>query len=209
MRRQRFAVVTGLAIFAATTLALHILQPALSPRDDAVSYYVHGNHGWLLTVGLIALGLASSILCLALAAAIDGSGAGPGRWLLATWSVGVLLGGVFPADPPGNWSSPPSRAGMIHGGAAMIAFLALPPGALLLAKSARRDARWKPRARMFTGLALATAVSLAVFFASLLPVFIRPGPPILLGLSERILLATYVAWLAALAISLPAASVEP
>jgi hypothetical protein len=54
------------------------------------------------------------------------------------------------------------------------------------------------------GLAVATAVSLIVFYASLMPVFIRPGPPILLGLSERILLGLYLVWLAAVAINLPA-----
>jgi len=197
-------VVTGLAIFALTTLALHVLQPTLSPRNEAVSYYVHGNHGWLLTVGLIALGTASLVLTAALVRATEGPRARAGRWLLGIWSVGVLLGGVFPADPAGNWSAPPSVAGMIHGNAAMVALLALPTGALFLAKGFRRDARWKESARLLFSLAVATAVSLVVFFASLMPVFIRPGPPILLGLSERILLGLYVVWLAAVAINLPA-----
>lgn len=204
MKGTRIAVLSGLAIFVATTFMLHFLQPTQSPRDDAVSYYVHGNQGWLLTIGLIALGMVSLVLSLALAAPTEGPGARPGRWLLGTWSVGVLLGGVFPADPPGNWSALPSVAGMIHGNAAMVAFLALPAGALFLARSFRRDPRWKEAARLLFGLAVATAVSLGLFFASLMPVFIRPGPPILLGLSERVLLALYVAWLSAVAINLPA-----
>ena len=195
---------TKLAVFALSTLALHVLQPALSPRDEAVSYYVHGNHGWLLTTGLIALGIASLALTAALVRATEGSGARTGRWLLGIWSVGVLLGGVFPADPAGNWSAPPSVPGMIHGIAAMVAFLALPTGALFLARSFRRDPRWKEAARLLFGLAMATAVSLVVFYGSLMPVFIRPGPPVLLGLSERILLGLYVVWLAAVAINLPA-----
>ena len=204
MKAKRSAVVTGLAIFALTTGALHLLQPALSPRDEAVSYYVHGNHGWLLTLGLIALGTASLVLTAALVRATGGPGARAGRWLLGLWSVGVLLGGVFPADPAGSWSAPPSVAGMIHGNAAMVGFLALPTGALFLARSFRWDSRWKDAARLLFGLAVATAVSLVAFFASLMPVFIRPGPPILLGLSERILLGLYVVWLAAVAINLPA-----
>jgi len=203
-KAKRFAVLTGLVLFVGTTLALHLLQPTLSPRDEAVSYYVHGNQGWLLTIGLVALSLASLALTSALGAATEGPGARPGRWLLGTWSLGVLLGGVFPADPPGNWSAPPSVAGMIHGNAAMVAFLALPIGALFLARSFGRDPRWKEGARLLYGLAVATAVSLALFFASLMPVFISPGPPVLLGLSERILLALSVAWLAAVAIHLPA-----
>ena len=203
MKTTRAGVVAGLAIFTLTTLALHVLQPALSPRNEAVSYYVHGNYGWLLTIGLIALGTASLVLTAALRSATGGPGARAGRWLLGIWSVGVLLGGVFPADPAGNWNGPPSAAGMIHGSAAMVAFLALPAGALFLARGFRRDSRWKEVAQLLFGLAVATAVSLVVFFASLIPVFIRPGPPILLGLSERILLGLYVVWLAAVATNLP------
>ena len=201
---NRSIVVAGLAIFAVAVVALHVLQPALSPSNEAVSYYVHGNHGWLLTIGLIALGIASLTLTAALRRATGGSGARAGRWLLGIWSVGVLLGGVFPADPAGNWSAPPTLPGMIHGNAAMVAFLALPVAALFLARSFRHDPRWKRSARLLSVLAVATALSLVVFYASLLPVFIRPGPPILLGLSERILLGIYVAWLAAVAINLPA-----
>jgi Protein of unknown function (DUF998) len=203
VKTRRLAVLTGLAVFTSTTVALHFLQPALSARDEAVSYYVHGHHGWLLTLGLVALGLASVALTAALVPAVVGPGARPGLWLLGTWSVGVLLGGTFPADPAGNWSAPPSLAGMIHGNAAMVAFLVLPIGALFLAKSFRRDPRWRAGAGLLFGLAVATAVSLGLFFASLVPVFIRPGPPILLGLTERVLLAVYVAWLAAVAIQLP------
>ena len=41
-----------------------------------------------------------------------------------------------------------------------------------------------------------------MFMASLAPVFVRPGPPVLLGLSERVLLATYAAWLVAVGIGI-------
>jgi threonine/homoserine/homoserine lactone efflux protein len=51
-------------------------------------------------------------------------------------------------------------------------------------------------------LAITTAVSLIAFFTSLLPVFITPGPPMSLGLTERILLTAYVAWLCVAAIGL-------
>ena len=197
----RVAVLIGLFTFTLIIVVLHVLQPALSPRDEAISYYVHGSHGWLLTVGLIALGVASLVLTAGLAT--DGPGAKPGRWLLAIWGTGALLGGLFPADPPGNWSAPPTVAGAIHGTASMVALLALPAGALFLARSFRRDPRWKDAARLLFGLAVATVVSLVAFYVSLVPVFIRPGPPILLGLSERILMGVYVAWLAVAAATLP------
>jgi len=178
-------------------LLLHVLQPELSPRDEAVSYYVHGAHGWLLTLGLLAFGAGSLFLVAGLVGGVRGRRAGAGRWLVGTWGVCVLLGGVFRADPPGRWDQPPSLAGMIHGNAAMLGFLALPIGALFLARSFRDDARWAASAPGLRLLAFATLVSLLLFASSLIPVFVRPGPPILLGLTERLLLASSAAWLAA------------
>ena len=205
-QRNRFPrriVLAGLGAFVTATAALHGFQPSLSPRDEAVSYYAHGTGGALLTAGLLALGLASIALVAALGYSVDGPGARVGRWLLGIWGLGVVLGAIFPADPPGRWHAPPSVAGIIHGNAALAAFVALPAGALCLARSFRRDPRWASWARLLSALAVACAASLLLFFASLVPVLVRPGPPVLLGLSERVLLALYVAWLAAAALALP------
>lgn len=193
------AATAGVTIFVLAVVALHLLQPGLDPLDHAVSYYVHGSSGWLLTVGLIALGMGSLALALSLRGVIAGPGTRAGRWLLGVWAAGALLGGIFSADPPGRWSEPPSVSGTIHGHAAMVAFLALPPAALRLARAAAGSEGWRSRRRLLLVLAAASAISLVVFAVSLAPVFVRPGPPILLGLSERILLATYSAWLVAAA----------
>jgi hypothetical protein len=190
-----YSAMLGVAIFIATTATLHVVQPTLDPLREAVSYYVHGAWGWMLTLGLIALGVGSIGLTFGLTDPPRGRGARTGRWLIGMWGGGVLLGGIFPADPPGRWNEPPSIPGMIHGQAAMLAFLVLPVGALLLARAAGQDERWRPERGRLLALAIATAVSLALFAASLTPVFVRPGPPILLGLSERILLAAYSAWI--------------
>jgi hypothetical protein len=197
-----FVTVAGVAVFAAGTLSLHLLQPQLSPLDEAVSYYVHGAHGWLLTLGLLALGAGSLALGLGLASGARGRGSRPGRRLVLLWAACVLIGGVFRADPPGSWDRPPSLSGMIHGNAALLAFIALPIGALCLARSFAEDARWRPHARLLRALAVACLVTLVLFAASLAPVFVRPGPPILLGASERLLLAVYAAWLAATGLGL-------
>lgn len=196
-RSAGVVALAGVATFVLTVCALHLLQPDLNPRDEAVSYYVHGQLGWLLTVGLIALGIGSVSVVVGLSGTVGGRWAGTGRWLVGIWAVGVLLGGVFRADPPGNWSEPPSISGMIHGNAAMLAFLALPFGALCLARAFRNDVRWRHESSLLVGLAVAAAISLILFATSLVPVFVRPGPPVLLGLSERVLLAIYAAWLAA------------
>lgn len=41
---------------------MHLVQPDLSPADDAVSYYMNGRFGWVLGLGLIALGARSLAL---------------------------------------------------------------------------------------------------------------------------------------------------
>ena len=191
----------GIALFVVTIVSLHFLQPELKPLDDAMSYYVHGSQGWLLTVGLIGLGIASLAITCALASAV-GPGARAGRWLLGVWSVGVLLGGFFPADPPGHWNDPPSLAGIVHGNAALLAFAAFPVAALLLGRSFRRNRRWLPTATVLSLLAVAAAIGLIAFMASLVPVFIRPGPPVLLGLSERVLIVIYLVWLMLVAVTM-------
>jgi hypothetical protein len=183
-------------------LVLHLLQPERSPLNEAVSFYVHGAHGWLLTVGLVAWSLGSVALLAGLARIFGAWIGSSGFWGLVVWSLGTLLGGVFPADPPGHWDQPPSVAGLIHGNAALVAFVSFPIAALVLARRLRHHPQWHRVAGTLSALALAALISLAAFIASLVPVFISPGPPKLLGLTERILLAVYVAWLSVTAIGL-------
>jgi hypothetical protein len=191
------AAVAGALLLQAALLALHLLQPGLHPRDEAVSYYVHGRGGWLLTAGLLAWGLGALALRQALGGRVGGRWAGAGRGLLGVFGVGVLLGAVFPADPPGHWDAWPSLAGMIHGNAALLAFAALPLSAMALTRSLREDSSSSRASGTVEVLAWACAAAFVLFMASLVPVFVRPGPPVLLGFAERLLLVVYSAWLAA------------
>ena len=172
----------GCVLFVVAVLGLHAAQPELSPLTDAVSYYAHGRHGALLTVGLAALGVGSLGLSALLSCARAERAVSGG---VALWGACLLLGAVFPADPRGSWSGPPSGTGLVHATAAMVGFLALPSAALLRAV----------RSRAQVALALCAAAGLALFTASLWPTLGAERPPVLLGLSERFLLAAYVAWL--------------
>ena len=202
VRLLAYLGLAGLSCFVATVVALHWLQPQLNPVNEVVSYYVHGAWGWLLTVGLIGLGIGSLALTIGVGRAVVGPGVRAGWWLLAIWSIGVLLSGIFAADPPGNWDRPPSRAGMIHGNAALIAILTLPIAALVLARSFRHDLQWRRKGTLLLILAVATVLSMGAFMTSLVPVIVSPGPPWLLGFTERILLGVYVVWLWVLAVGL-------
>jgi Protein of unknown function (DUF998) len=201
-----YVCLSGNGLFAVAVLTLHLLQPELPPLDYAVSYYAHGAQGWLFTAGLLAWGIGSAALFLGLARTIR---AAAGLSALAVWSAGVLVSGLFGADPPHQWDKPLSPTAMIHENAARLSFIALPVAALLLSRGLGRAPEWRRTAGvlyLFAGLIL---VSLIVFFVSLLPLSDSLRPPIMFGLTERVLLAAYAAWLCAAAIGLLRSPVSP
>jgi hypothetical protein len=194
-----YVCLSGNGCFAVAVLALHILQPELSPLNCAVSYYAHGAHGWLFTAGLLAWGIGSVALFLWLARTIR---IRAGLLSLAVWSAGVLATGLFSADPPDQWDKPLSATALIHENAARVSFIALPIAAILLSRGSRRAREWRRTAGVLQLFAVMILVGLIIFFASLLPLFDSLRPPILFGLTERLLLASYAAWLCAAAVGL-------
>jgi hypothetical protein len=192
----------GCAVFSSAAIALHALQPELSPLRDAVSYYVHGPYGWLTTLGLIALGIGSLAISIAVPASAREPLSRIGTGALAVWSLGALVGGIFPADPIGTWGQPPSLSGSIHGLSAVIAIVAFPIAVVSLTRSLSRDSDWHSVSGILRALAVVVVLSFLAFTASLLPVLITPGPPFMLGVTERVMLGAYVAWLAAVAVGL-------
>jgi hypothetical protein len=148
------------------------------------------------------MALGAGSLAMALALVLAGSASRVGIALLVVWSVGAVVGGIFSADPPGNWDQPPSIAGATHGVAAMIALASFPVACVALSRGMRRDDRWQMFSRVLGTLAAIVVLSFIAFVASLAPVFARPGPPIWFGLTERISLVAYIAWLAVVAMGL-------
>jgi hypothetical protein len=181
------------------------VNPDWSPVEMMVSHYVHARAGWLITVALLSLAVASAVLLRLAATRTTGGRLGLG--LLGVWAAAALLGGLFPADPYGQWDQPPTPSGLVHGTAALIAFLVLPAAAVVLTRTWLRDPRWRPVARALTctaALTVATFAALVVAFAD-----VQGGPSLsagpwesLIGLAERLALWSYVAWLATAAIGL-------
>src|SRR5215204_2752788 len=84
-----YASLLGNGCFVIAVIALHLLQPELSPLHEAVSYYVHGAHGWLLTFGLLAWGLGSVALLAGLTLTIRRLAGKAVLGGLAIWSIGL------------------------------------------------------------------------------------------------------------------------
>jgi hypothetical protein len=182
--------------FAAAALAMHFVQPGLSAVEDAVSFYMNGRLGRAFGGTLVCLGIGSLLLAHETQRWTGLRWRHPGLLLLVAWSVGCIIGGIFPPDPPGQWNRPPSFSGIAHNAAAMIAFLSFPAAAGVLARAL-------PRAHHLQALATVSVVATAVFFACLSPAILTDGPPVALGLSERVALAANVCWLVA-ALRVPA-----
>ncbi|MEU9713863.1 DUF998 domain-containing protein [Streptomyces sp. NPDC047976] len=175
--------------------ALETLNPEYDLVSETLSRYVHGTSGWLLPAALLAIATASTILAIRL-------GAGTRRWgraALVVWTAGMLVAALFPADPPGHWSSP-SVSELVHGNAAFLAFAALPTAAVLL-----RGTLAAERPGLRTALSALTAASvtataaLAVFLVDVMdggPSLGLGGVPTLVGLAERLVIAADFGWIA-------------
>ncbi|KAA6217374.1 DUF998 domain-containing protein [Streptomyces filamentosus] len=186
-----------LALIGAGVLAMTAVE-LLNPRYDLVSEtlsrYVHGTAGLLLPASLLAVAAASALLT----ARLWGTGGRAARTALVVWTAGILVAGVFPADPPGHHHRP-SPSELVHGNAAFLAFAALPTAAVLLRRAlAARRPRLRPA---LTGLAAAsvlTTAALAVFLVDVMdggPSLGFAGAPTPVGLVERLVLAADLGWL--------------
>lgn len=185
----RRAGIAALTAFPATFLLHDVISDRYHPVAEPVSRYVNTSTGWLTTAGL---------LCACAGAALTAWQARPatrsgrsGRLLLWLFAAAVLMAALAPADPPGNWSNP-STSEIVHGQAAMVAFASLPVAAVLLSRSLGRA----------RALAWTTAATTAIMMVTLIDVMtvraLSVGNfPTLLGLTERLALLSYVAWLIA------------
>ena len=177
------AATVGVAVFAGLVAVLHPLRRDLDPVGEVVSRYALGSYGRLLTLALVALGVGSAALVVALHASLSPPARSrTGLALLGVWSLGGLLAAAFPVNPPGFSSG----SGRVHTLAVTAGFLSLTVAAFLVPLRSRLDPAWDGYPRTGLVLALAVTGSLLAF---------ATGPEEVKGLTERVLLATQVAWL--------------
>lgn len=153
---------------------LNLDHPVLDPVAHMASYFVHARAGWLLVV----VALSAALAAFALAPRLRR------RVAVVVFGVGLLVAGLVPAQPYGQWDDQ-SLATIVHGIGGWAAFVAIPVAAWRL----RRDAPVWPGA-----VAAACAVLLAVGTVEVM----GDGPDHLgyvLGLVERALLVAELAWL--------------
>ncbi len=191
-----YVSIAGLAAFVLSTFSLLLGEPDHSPVSEPFSYYyVHGHHGWLLTLGLIALGIAALALSVGVTQCVQGR-TGPRG--LAIFGFAVIVAGLFPADPWWPWEQVPSIAAAVHGMSALIGMAVFAGTAIPLMRALRNEARWDRVGPFFVFTAAAGVLGLVGCIVSA----IGRWQPQFLGLSERLAIGAGVAWLGLIAAGL-------
>ena len=188
---------TGLILLAVSTLtmlALHRARPDLDPIRTPVSFYVRGSGAWLLSVSLMTSGLGVLAVAWSLAQRLQRR---VGAALLAIGGIGLVIAGLFPADPWFPWQKPLTGLGLVHATAAMLAVAVFPIGALLITRDERETKGPGPMNRILDVVALLFAATLTGSGAVTLVYLASGRTPGFLGLAERIMMTLAVAWLAA------------
>jgi hypothetical protein len=111
-------------------------------RAATISEYVYTPGSWAFVVAVLMLAGASAALLYGLIRAGRVRSLSVGSVLMTLWVLGLVAVVAFPKH---NWVAGPSASGTVHRFATLVAFVALPPAVLLIARGqaiTARVARW-------------------------------------------------------------------
>ena len=194
-RLLRAGVLAG-PLFVVTVTAQMLVRDGYDLLQHPLSMLALGEGGWVQSLNFVISGILSLAFAAGLVRVLR---SGPGRHaipaLLSLYGAGLVLGGIFTADPalgfpPGAPEGIPptlSAHGAVHAFAPMLAFLSLIVAALVVARRFWWEGRRRP--------AIASALVSAVCFVLSVP--IGSGPSVRLYLAITIAFA----WLTAYAVS--------
>ena len=199
MSAARFAIAAAAA--ALLLLAtLHLLSPEFDPSWRMVSEYANGRYGRVLSVMFAAWGLSSGALAFAIRSEARTVGFRIGLVLLALAGVGEAMAAVFDINHD-----------TLHNLAGGLGILGLPIAAMLISVNLGRSEPWsvaRPTLLWTANLTWVSLALLAVTFVLLVATFsqVPGGPPAhapkvlphgvigLVGWANRLLVASYCAW---------------
>ena len=166
---------------------LHVLRPDLDPFERAISEYVNGPYGSLMTVTFFSQSLGS----LALAAIMVREGLGQcririGGALFIVAAIGGVVAGVFPADPTSTYAR--TTTGAIHMAAGLVRFLALSFALPLLSAALAKHPRFEKVAKALTLFGVLFAITFLVSIVVLANID-------LFGLGQRAFIAMLLIWM--------------
>ncbi len=174
-------------LFVATAIAQILTRDGFDLRRHPLSLLSVGEHGWIQVTNFILAGILSILFSMGMARVLtDGPGSRWGPRFCALFGIGLVIGGIFTADPalgfpvgaPEGYPSHLTSHAIVHAFAPPLAFLSLIGGLLVIA---RRFA-----AEGFRRTAVVSRIAAAVCLVLSVPV----GP----GFSIRLFVAVAVAF---------------
>ncbi len=171
----------GHLLFAAAFLLLHVLRPDKNFMTSFTSEFAIGDAGWIMTLGFF--GIATGALFLTVGLLQQLKATRTSLTSLIIWGISMLLTGLFKTDLPG---SPPTPKGLIHGIAALIAFINLGIAMISWGRVFKKNKNWYTLAKPSLIFGAVSLVLFIIFFVS---------PPSFRGLTQRLLIVWDVCWL--------------
>jgi hypothetical membrane protein len=186
------AVAVLLTVVMVGGLDLYRLTESTRHLRRTISEYALGPYRWVFDTGVLLLVLGSLAILAVLVRRGVAKWHSVGALAFAAWSVGLTLVVIFPKN---NWAIGPSASGSIHRFGSMLAFIALPIAAMLLARPWLRDRVWGAHARWTFGFGVLSALAFTpILYAILVNAVVGTSwwRVIPLGYVERLLVLTEV-----------------
>jgi hypothetical membrane protein len=179
----------GIVVYVALDVVLAFLPPHYSVIHQPESDYGVGPYGYLMGINFIVRGVFSLSLVVVLWTAFPSRAMRIGAALLGLWAVASMVLAVFPTDVEG---AAVTAHGRLHVLFALVAFLAVLIGEIVLSQSRREDPHWQrviaaPRALAW--LALPANLWMVVALGK------HTAESGTAGLAERVFLGLVIAWM--------------
>ena len=177
-----------------TSILLHLFRTDMDPMLNAMSEYVLGECGWLMSSSFFVMSIGSiSIAVVAVRMNPNNSKTSIVGGLFFLAAIGSILAGLFPADPITHSSL--SYSGKIHAAGGLVRFVSLTIAIPLLSFALGRMTSWQKEAKVLKILGVLYVLLFLSTFFFLLPIN-------LFGLGQRLFMLTSFIWMLILSIPL-------
>lgn len=175
-------------------ILLHILQPGLNPSVNAISEYVLGDCGWLMSITFIMLSIGSialAVLAIKMKPRMKKTTIVGVLFLFA--ALGSAIAGLFPADPIHQETL--TQSGKIHALGGFIRFVSLAIALPIFSSVIKRKERWHIEGSILRILSILFVICFIATMFILAPIK-------LFGLGQRIFILVSLLWMVVLCLPL-------